>query len=402
MLKKYWGLVFVLILLALVLIAGCVSYLNEKPKNYSLGFYEIEQEFPVMSQTIHVPPKKIIPPKPLPIISSVYISDSVCDFLDITFYKDTAFAVFSDAKQNYKAIVKKYNGKEWIHLGKTPITEDQAYWPNIEVLDSKPVVFYVDRKLNYSLSGKEYTDSWKDISVNDLPVARVGTLKTNVGENGLFLAYSDLNSGAVITALWSNKKWSVLPKLSRYNHQVVDIDIVSNKNNVYLAIIDASVAYDILVYKLVQNEWKEVGAFSVIDFFAGDLSLSEEDDKLYISYITYKDTESACKVNVKKLNKGRWENVGKPFSTPGKARFSELQVYKNNIFLAYANLINKEPVVLQLINNEWAVISEPCVAIGKTSQISHHVYNNFSYVGYIDEENNYRAVAMPLPLRELL
>lgn len=381
--------------------AGCVSYLTQKPKDYTIGYYEIEQEFPLLSQTVHIPPKKIIPPPPTPLISSAYISDSVSDFLDLAFYQDSIFAVFSDAKQNYRAVVKSFNGMEWFTVGKAPITEDQAYWSQIAIVNDKLIVFYVDKKNNYSIAGKIFDGAWKDVSVSDLPQTKVGILKTKNHKNGLLLAFSDIVSGETTSAFWKNDQWTLLPKLNNYIHKTIDLDIISYKDNVYIALIDASVAYSILVYKLQNNEWKEIGNFSVIDYLAGDLSLACNNDSIYVSYVTYKTPESSCKVNLKKFSSGAWSTIGKPFSTPGKARFSELQIYNNNIFLAYANLVNKKPVILQLIKNEWVPISNEENIVGKTSYLSHMIYNNFSYVGYIDEANNYKAFAMPLPSKKL-
>ncbi len=404
MLKKHRFVIFLISILIIILIAGCVSSLSQKPKdsNINIGFYELEQEFPQYSQSIYVPPKKIIPPKPVPIISSVNISDSVSDFLDLAFYNNKAYATYSDAKQNYKAIVKQFNGNTWETVGYNPIADDQAYWPNIEIINGIPVVFYVDRNKGYTISGKYFNETWKPISVDDLPSSKVGVLKTHSHQDTLFLAYSDLNSGGVVSAFWKNNQWQILPMLNRYNHTVIDLDILTIKNDVYLALIDSSVAYDIIVYKLNKNQWEVVGNFSLVDYFAGDLSLSTNGNKPFISYITYKNIASSCKVNVKSFNGKSWDTVGKPFSTPGKARFSELQINKNKIYLAYADLVNKKPIVLNLINNEWKAITAPNDAPGKTNQLIHFVYKNFSYVGYIDEDNNYRAIALPLPSGELI
>jgi hypothetical protein len=399
--KKYW-IIFSICLLGLILIAGCVSYLEQpKDANHNLGFYEIEQDLPKYSKSIVIPPKIIVPPRARPIIYPLNLSDSSCDFLDLTFYNNIAYTAYSDAKQNYKIIIKKFNGSDWENVGSSPITDDQAYWPNIEIINNQPVVFYVDRRKGYSISGKYFDGTWQNIPVEELPSSKIGILKTQSHKDSLFLAYSDSNAGGVVSAFWKNNQWTLLPVLTRYNHKVIDLDIVTIKNDVYLALIDSSVAYNILVYKLSNNNWDIVGHFSLVDYFAGDLSLATNGIQPYVSYITYKDDASVCKINVKKFNGKDWETVGNPFSTPGKARFAELQINKNSLFLAYADLENKKPLVLRLINNNWTAISKPEDVTGKTNQLIHFVYKNFSYVGYIDEENNYRATALPLPLTEL-
>ncbi|MDD4527031.1 MAG: hypothetical protein PHF25_03220 [Candidatus Margulisbacteria bacterium] len=403
MFKKYWLIFFIFSLFFLILVAGCVSSLSKRPiSSNSLGFYEIEQGIPQYSQSVYIPKKGIIPPPNVPIISSINISNSVCDFLDIYLNNNKAYATYSDAKQNYKVMVKIYNGKQWEYLGTNPITDDHAYWPNIEIVNNKPVVFYVDRKNNFSVSGKIFNESWNYIPLNELPVSRVGVLKTHTKSDTLFLAYSDLTSGGIIAASWKNKVWTILPAINRYNQQILDLALMTIKDDVYVALIDSSNEYKILVYKLNKDQWDVVGEFSVIDYLAGDLSLSSDGNNPYISYITYKDASSSCKVNVKRFNGKEWKNIGNPYSTPGKARFAELQIVNNQVLLAYADLETQKPTVLRLMKDNWTAITRSADSKGKTSQLVHRVYKNFSYVGYLDEENNYSAVALPLPSTELI
>ncbi len=384
--------------------AGCVSYLSERSRapHANAGFYEIEAELPKYSKSITLTSKKVAIPTAGPILSSSVINNSVSDFLDLSISSKGAYSCLSDAKQNFRLVVRKYTGGNWENVGTNPITNDQAYWPNIEIINNNPVVFYVDRRNGYAVSGKYFDGVWQAIKTDELPASKVGVLKTHSYKNNVFLAYSDLTSGGVVSAIWNNDTWQLLPPLAKYNHHVLDLDLINVNNEVYIALIDSSVAYNIVVYKLNNNKWDAVGRFSIVDYFVGDLSLSTDGTKPYISYITYKDTSSSYKVNIKSLVGSSWKTIGKPFSTPGKARFSELQIYNGNIFLAYADLVNKQPVVLRLVNNEWKIISEADESLGKMSQLNHVVYNNYSYIGYIDEANNYRAVALPLPAKKLL
>jgi len=237
--------------------------------------------------------------------------------------------------------------------------------------------------------------------MDGLPKTKAGILKTHSHKKMLCVAFSDLENNGVVTSVWKDGSWITLAPTSRKPHEVIDLDIISIRDTLYLAIIDKATAYNILVYALEGEKWKELGKFAIIDYFAGDLSLSTDGENPYVSYITYKNAESSCKINVKKFDGKRWKVLGKPFSTPGKARFSELQIADNKIFLAYADLTNNTPTVLQLKNNYWKKLTTPEEAIGKTNRIIHKLANGFSYVAYIDQANHYQPIAMPLPLRKL-
>jgi len=403
MAKKYWALILLISFGVLFIVVGCVSYLTEdtKDSDRNVGFYELDEEFSEYSQKIYIPPVIIPKPKPLPVIATTYISDSVSDFLDLAIHNDSSYAVYADAKNEHKLTVKIFDAGVWKNIGKNPITQDQAYWPNINIINNTPVVTYIDRAAGYTVSAKYFDQYWKEIYMDGLPKVKAGILKTHSANNKLLIAFSDIENNGIITSRWRNNGWETLTPISRYTHKIIDIDIVSINDAIYLAIIDKSTAYTIIVFKLVNEKWKELGNFSIIDYFAGDLSLSTDGKHPYISYITYKNAQSSCKVNVKKFDGKTWSVVGKPFSTPGKARFSELQISNNKIFLAYADLINKKPTVLQLKNNSWITLNMPEETLGKTSKLAHLIYKGFSYVAYIDESNHHRAIAMPLPLRKL-
>jgi hypothetical protein len=404
--KKYTKhKIILLCIIVLIIILGCGSCFRES-EGVSL-FYELDEEFALQGDTLAIPtppsPPQQLPQPPTSLIIPMYAGDSISDFIDFTINNQKAYVVYSNAEMNHRLIAKYFDGKGWSLLGKNPISNDHAYWTSIETVHENPVVFYVDRKNNYSLAGKMFNNNtWQDINVEDIPKAKVGTVKTQKINNKIFLAYTDVEKNKIYSAIWHKNKWQKLPQISQYSHKVVDIDIININEKLYLAIIDASVEYTVVIYELNSNTWKSIGNFALVDYLAGDLSLASDRNKLYISYITYRDNKTAYKVNVKAFDGIHWRNVGNAFSTSGKARFSELQIYNSNLFLAYADLTNKKPRILHLRNNNWQQISQQKNAIGNTSYLKLLVYKNFVYIAYIDEANNHRPVAMSLPSRKLL
>ena len=157
----------------------------------------------------------------------------------------------------------------------------------------------------------------------------------------------------------------------------------------YVAYVDNNDSGIVKVKKYENGSWVAVGE-AVSSSGSLYLCFSVIDNELYV---VFSDAEYEGKATVKKWNGTSWELVGAPGFTEEISSYISIQ--KNDSDRVEVNYFrpNAENVVSGMeFDSSWVVVNNPESDIKNSYEISFdHDVDNFRYVAYQDEDNDYKA-----------
>lgn len=299
-----------------------------------------------------------------------------------------------------RAIVKKYDGSNWVAVGSF-VSDGSCALVNLTLDNSdNPVVVYQDSLNNNGLTVKRFNGSswttlgapgfavWYPLSPYMTPsIAKDGANNLYVMSVDTFLNLSGNTTFAVSVYKYNGSNWSLLgsPKFAETLDGVINLTVDKLTNTPY-------VVYDIFegavgiysgqssVKKYDGTDWVQVGQPRITTTaWRGTFYNVIGIDRLGVPYIAMQDDNGFERESVYKFTGGTWIPVGSPRFSKGHTNYSSIALdTSNNPIVLYRDYsYNRSGSVLKWDNTgSWKYLGERGVIPSQSFDIKSLAVNN--------------------------
>lgn len=111
---------------------------------------------------------------------------------------NTPYIAYEDPNSNYMAVVRKFNGSDWVAVGDTDFTADGAYFIDFQITSGNvPVVAYSDKSNNYKASVMYFNGAtWTGLGTPDFSTGEADWVSLAVTKHGVpYVGFVDFTDG---------------------------------------------------------------------------------------------------------------------------------------------------------------------------------------------------------------
>ena len=293
-------------------------------------------------------------------ISNVKLSD---DKNSVTFNVD--FANYN-ASNNWKTVETLNNASYGDAKLYRDLSNDNIYVSYTEGLGSSAKVIV-----------KKWTgSSWKQVggSLQGQSYPSIATYN-----NSLYLVTQDFNSGYLYIYQLENNNWK---NISEYKtNYPKNINLIESNNTIYLMYEETTSGLNtkLTIKDIINN--KIIAEKKAKDF--GNPSISMYNNKLYLAYSSYFDSNNNAKIELYDLSKKEWKT--EITSTISGSNIHIVKKYENKIY-TFIGKTGTSPILYSYDGTKW---SEDKIDL-MTNYLSPtiNIINNNVYISYIDSNDN--------------
>ncbi|MDQ4139557.1 MAG: Ig-like domain-containing protein, partial [Bacteroidota bacterium] len=277
----------------------------------------------------------------------------------------TPFIVYMDEANGYKATVKKFNGSNWVNVGKAGFSAGQANKTRIALdANGTPVVAYVDKVHGERATVMKFNgSSWEAVGVAGFSPGAIDYPSLVLDANGNPL-----------------------------------VAYMEKAGDTYLDIMNGQKA---TVMKFNGSSWEIVGnaGFSAGRISSPSLALDANDTP----FVAYLDNANGNKATVKKFNGSNWETVGVAGFSPEQAPMTTMAIDNNGIpyvaFMDYTfpsyDKMNQMATVMKFDGRNWVTVGEARFSAAGISTPSIVLdASGTPFVAYSDQANGGKTTVM--------
>ena len=218
----------------------------------------------------------------------------------------TPYVAYGDKANDYKAVVKKYDGDNWVNVGTPGFSEGIAYTFDMAIDDSgTPYVIYTVGANKEALVKKFDGNAWVDLGCVSNGEAKYVNIA--IDNNAIpYVVYRDQGGGTnkACAKKYEDGGWVDLGNVT--DGAANGIDVAIDGNNVpYVVYVQYKVTQRIYVRKLIEGTWTAVGGHLGYNVQSPNIAI----DKNGTPYIVW--GEGSSKVCVQKYEGDRWVDLGK-------------------------------------------------------------------------------------------
>ena len=219
----------------------------------------------------------------------------------------TPYVAYSNEANDYKAVVKKYDGDNWVDVGTPKFSEGIAYTFDMAIDDSgTPYVIYTGGANKEALVKKFDGNVWVDLGCVSNGEAKYVNIA--IDNNAIpYVVYRDQGGGTkkACAKKYEDGGWVDLGNVT--DGAANGIDVAIDGNNVpYVVYIEYNTyAQRVFVRKLIEGTWTAVGGRLGYNVQSPNIAI----DKNGTPYIVW--GEGSREVYVQKYEGDRWVDLGK-------------------------------------------------------------------------------------------
>lgn len=310
-----------------------------------------------------------------------------------------------------EAVVKKFNGTNWVNVGAPGFSEGTATGLSL-AFDQSGTPY-----LSYT-SGLNGEDSYMVIvkKFNGTRWVTVGET-WQIGEGDEFTSLAIKKDGTIYVAYRDAYDYSAA-RVKKFNgtswvlvggkislSSAIDISLAINEKDgfPYIAYCDRYNLYNASVKKFNGSSWVSVGPASLTSYGAGFTSLAI--DKTGVPFLAYVDWNS-YNINVRKFDGTNWVWVGKPDFGEGDVEFVSLALDENGLpYVAFRdwNTDRGKASVSRFNGTKWSFVGSAGFTSGPVENIAMAIdtVSGTAYLAYEDIDNDRYANVMNFSLSAL-
>lgn len=331
-------------------------------------------------------------------------SDGTVYDLEIETYNNEVYVAYSDALHSYKAVVKKFDGTNWVNLGSsTGISAGNASFIDLKFDNiGTPYVVYRDATNGNEATCQKWNGSnWVVIgSAGFTPSSISYTSIALNSSNQPYVAYSEAwNLQEITVKTFDGTNWIDVGNTSFGGDGALDISIDFDGNDVpYVSYRSNQTSGKAAMVKLVGSTWTNIGPSNgFTPSGASKLTLKFNGNDPVVGF---RDGAQNQKASVMTYNGTNWVNIGNPGISPFDASNIELTIESTgNPVISFGSTGNGEKLtVMRFEGSTWDTIG--------TSYFSENQYsgdqsitvddNDIPYVVYKNNGNTDKVIVMSL------
>ncbi len=286
------------------------------------------------------------------------------------------YVVYQDWTDNYKTVVKKFTGSNWIEVGNI---DHYGNEPTKLAINNNgvPFIAYYDETAGKVQVKKFRTGNWMNVGDPDFLPLGSGWIHLAINSNGIpFLTYQNKYVKKYTGGNWVDVgSQGEAGSLIGFDNQ--DIPYVFSET----------------VRKLTNGQWKDLG--TRYGFSAGSVaSVAAATDGNGIPYVAYQDLANNGKATVMKYENGNWMNAGSPGFSTDSAWYTSMAIKNNGVpFVVYKDKgYHGRVTVKKFSNYSWRTVGLPGFSAGEVAYTSIAINSNaVPFVVYRDEGNGGKA-----------
>ncbi|HRO44084.1 MAG TPA: T9SS type A sorting domain-containing protein [Flavipsychrobacter sp.] len=222
------------------------------------------------------------------------------------------FVMTNDPSQNFRTIVKKFTGDQWLPVGDSV---GNSFVEGDICVDTAglPCVVFRDGANSQKITVKQFDGiGWNVVGSTGISAGQASIPSVAIDKlNRIYIAYRDASyTNKVVVKMWDGNTWSTLGAAGLSVGMANSLSLCIDKNNTpYVAYGDQAFGNGKAVVKRYQNNvWDSVG---VSGFSSGVVNIGNISvDTTGNVYVLYKDFALSSKLSVQKFNGVSWSYLG--------------------------------------------------------------------------------------------
>mgnify|MGYP003575242331 FL=1 len=302
----------------------------------------------------------------------------------IVFCGTTPYVVFEEGV-NHKTTVMKFNGSTWQPAGNTQFADGR--YLSIDASSSDVYLLYSNASNDGKPEVKKYDgSSWTDVGSSGLFDEFIQHSSIFVRNNTPYIIFQDTkNTGRARVQKLENNTWvSVWEK--GFSTGKSSYNAISFSGTVpYVAFSDLAQNNKVSVKKF-DGEWKDVGPPGISEGGAEfcDIAMSNG-----TPYVIYQDENLGERATVKAFIADNWITVGNQGFSTGAASYTSLAINNGIPYVIYSDEAQgKKAVVMTLSGTAWKVLGDGDVSDEEATNCKIVFHNNIPYVVFIEKTNS--------------
>lgn len=300
--------------------------------------------------------------------------------------KDNGIPFVVYQENNQKATVKKFISGNWVNVGQPGFTENYASNTSIVIDDNgTPYVVYIDGfgPMAGAVSVKKFTTGqWTTVGLRQFSAGRAEAPSMAIDRNGTpYVVYQDWTANyKTVIKKFTGSNWTEVGNIDHYSNKETKIAI--NSNGVLFIAYQDETAGLIRVKKYSMGTWKDIGSAALPAAVSGTVHLVFNNNGIpYVSFVSLLPGSNY----VKKFVAGNWVEVGMPGEAGALIGFDD-----QHIPYVFSETVRK------LINGQWKDLGTRYgFSAGSAADVVTATDGNgILFVVYQDLANNGKATVM--------
>ncbi len=307
---------------------------------------------------------------------------------------ETPYVAFMDRANGDKATVMKYNGTSWETLGSAGFTSGKAESISFAVKNGIPYVAFSDETNGYKASVMKFNGSeWTYAGAAGFSPSTADAVCLAFGNETSYVAFEDGNNSKVTVMKLDGGSWSIVGETGFSTGWMTNVVALAVEGNTpYVAYRDYGADYKASVMKFNGTNWELMGTEG----------FSERTHDAYQCLAVYGGTPYVASWNadanagVYQFDSNAWKILGTPNVSDDQVSSQSIVFSKNGtLFLTFSDWGNSKKVkVVKYDENNWSSLGE-YASQGEATYISIAVSDKgIPYVAYRDNYNMRRTTVM--------
>ncbi len=309
------------------------------------------------------------------IVGTAAFSDGEVEYVKMASYQNKLYVIYEDATVSKKATVMMNDGSGWTVLGNKGFSDGEVWSTSIcaDAANGDVYVFYFDKAVNKAVVKKFNGTNWINVGTAGPTAGGADMTAMAVYNQVPYIAYRDTSGTGGYKAkvsLFNGTTWDVVGAgaISEGVARGVALDFDNNGVPYVFYSADSTGGNGKpVVKKMNGTNWTLVGNANFSDGDVTDISLCMDGTTPYVAFT---DVANQNKATVMKYDGTAWGNVGNKAFTANRANNNSLVIVDGTPYVAFTDNANSQKAtVMKNEGSNWGFVGSQ----GFTSTVANNI-----------------------------